>query len=171
MGQHTIYTDTNSDRANRMAKAYPGSINLVSGSVPEGGEATVRATMIAQANTILKPATLVKGNYMFPNGADMRYTGGPGVEEPKIKTKNGDLKSYSEVPGAPLNRFMPNVASPGAGASGSEADELGTVNFNPPAPPASNNQNDPLVKEFNKFDPGSENQKTPGETVKIFTID
>jgi hypothetical protein len=178
--RHTTYADSNVDRANRMLKAYPGSINSTPGDPPQRlDEDAARTRAFNMAKEKLKPEGMQVGNYMFePNGVDMTYTAGavdlkkghtitaPVLsEEPKI-LKGSEMKNYAEVAGAPLSRFVPNVASPGAGASGASADELGTINLEPVVP-------DPdLVAAIStpNVDSGSDNQKAPGDTKNIFTI-
>jgi hypothetical protein len=155
-GKYTSYvdpTERGKAKATRLGKLFLGSPFVKEDGTPlDAAEALGKAN--EAGNTILR-AENIEGNNLFDRPVNMRYKGIPDGataptvdEEPQI---NG--KPAKEVPGGPLNRYVPNLKSPGAGASGPEPDELGTVNLNPSTPGG----DAPVAPE-----PDGENTRQPG---------
>lgn len=155
-GKYTNYvdpTDRGKVKATRLGKLFLGSPFVNESGVPlDATQALAKAN--EDGNTILR-AEVVTGNSTFEKPVNLRYKGIPDGataptvdEEPQI---NG--KPAKEVPGGPLNRYVPNLRSPGPGASGAEPDELGTLNLTPSTPAG----DAPVAPE-----PDGQNTRQPG---------
>lgn len=152
-GKYTNYvdpTERGKTKATRLGKSFPGSPFADESGVPyDASKALTEANEMG--NEFLR-AEVVKGNIAFGD-VNMRYEGVPdGISPPD------DGYEPEAKPGAPLNKYVPSLKSPGAGASGGAPDVLGTTNLSP---------GNPGGETIRASDPGSPNTKTPGSTKNV----
>jgi hypothetical protein len=125
-GKYTIYNTNNSSKKEHLSRLFSGTPG--SASPPFLGKNTEEALAeaVKLGNDILK-AGLTGGEVYTTDPAwvsgkvDLSYQGRGASSTPPA----GDFDPTR--PGDPMNAFMPDISSPGAGKSGENASEIGEV--------------------------------------------
>jgi hypothetical protein len=125
-GRYTTYASSNSAKKTFLARSFSNDANPFADKPSD----QIREEIVKNGNEFLRASNNRGGKRgdpdMFPQGVYMNYSGQNLPFTPPGGQNPDDLFT-PQASGDPMNAFVPDVSSPGTGARGVNATELGEV--------------------------------------------